>query len=109
LLASGICFGAAIASFAIFWVGGTGALGNIIAPDPAQSTFNFQIDLRALKTPRLVTWAAGTSDIEAVARAAGRQDLEMATGPGRRAARCSASSALPPSTPCAASPCSASC
>lgn len=40
----------------------------IIAPDPAQSTFNFQIDLRALTAPRLVTWAAGTSDIEAVAR-----------------------------------------
>ena len=30
----------------------------IIAPDPAQSAFNFQIDLRRLASPRLVTWAA---------------------------------------------------
>jgi Glyoxalase-like domain len=42
----------------------------VIAPDPAQSTYTFQIDLRALKEPRLVTWAAATSDIEAVARGA---------------------------------------
>jgi len=42
----------------------------VIAPDPAQSTFNFQIDLRQLKEPRLVTWAAMTSDIDGVARAA---------------------------------------
>jgi hypothetical protein len=42
----------------------------IIAPDPAQSTYNFQIDLRELKAPRLVTWAAATPDIEAVARQA---------------------------------------
>jgi hypothetical protein len=42
----------------------------VIAPDPAQSTFDFHIDLRELKAPRLVTWAAATSDIEAVARQA---------------------------------------
>jgi hypothetical protein len=42
----------------------------VIAPDPAQSTYTFQIDIRALKEPRLVTWAAATSDIEAVARSA---------------------------------------
>ena len=47
----------------------------IIAPDPAQTTYTFQIDVRSLTEPRLVTWAAATSDIEAVARdgrAAGR-------------------------------------
>ena len=42
----------------------------VIAPDPAQSTYTFQIDVRALKEPRLVTWAAATSDIEAIARGA---------------------------------------
>jgi hypothetical protein len=42
----------------------------VIAPDPAQSTYTFQIDLRALKEPRLVTWAAATSDIDGVARGA---------------------------------------
>ena len=47
----------------------------MIAPDPAQKTYTFQIDLRSLKEPRLVTWAAATSDIDALARdakAAGR-------------------------------------
>jgi len=46
----------------------------IIAPDPAQTQFNFQIDLRALTAPHLVTWAAAPHDMEAVlkqARAAG--------------------------------------
>ena len=42
----------------------------IIAPDPAQSTYTFQIDLRALNEPRLVTWAAATPDIDGVARSA---------------------------------------
>jgi hypothetical protein len=42
----------------------------IIAPDPAQSAFNFQIDLRRLSAPRVVTWAASTGDLdEVVARA----------------------------------------
>jgi hypothetical protein len=40
----------------------------VIAPDPAQSSYTFQIDLRALNEPRLVTWAAATRDIDAVAR-----------------------------------------
>jgi glyoxalase-like protein len=42
----------------------------IIAPDPAQTAYNFQIDVRKLAEPRLATWAAGTSDIDAVAKQA---------------------------------------
>jgi hypothetical protein len=42
----------------------------IIAPDPNQTTFNFQIDIRKLTTPRLITWAAVTTDIDAVAKKA---------------------------------------
>ena len=42
----------------------------IIAPDPAQSAFNFQIDLRRLTSPRLVTWAAASADVDATAAAA---------------------------------------
>jgi hypothetical protein len=50
----------------------------IIAPDPAQSTFDFQIDLRSLAKPRLVTWAAVTDDLDnlvAQAKAAGRPTI----------------------------------
>lgn len=46
----------------------------VIAPDPGQKDFNFRIDLRNISNPRLITWATGTTDIEAVAnraRAAG--------------------------------------
>ncbi|MDQ5857778.1 MAG: VOC family protein [Acidobacteriota bacterium] len=42
----------------------------IIAPDPAQTAFNFRIDVRKLPEPRLVNWAAATSDIDALARKA---------------------------------------
>jgi hypothetical protein len=42
----------------------------IIAPDPAQTAYNFQIDVRRLAEPRLITWAAATSDIESVAQKA---------------------------------------
>ena len=55
----------------------------IIAPDPAQTAFNFQIDLRPLKEPRVINWAARTTDIDDVARrakAAGRQALGPADG-----------------------------
>jgi Glyoxalase-like domain len=41
----------------------------IIAPDPAQHTYAFPIDLRTLPEPGLVTWAASTSDINATAAA----------------------------------------
>ena len=45
----------------------------IIAPDPAQTAFNFQIDVRTLPDPRLVTWAAATtrSSVVSTARSAG--------------------------------------
>jgi hypothetical protein len=49
----------------------------IIAPDPAQSAFNFDIDLRALAAPRLVTWAISTPDVDAAAAAARRHGLEV--------------------------------
>jgi hypothetical protein len=57
------------------------SLGNrqyleIIAPDPAQTAYNFQIDVRKLAEPRLITWAAATTDINSVAekaRASGHQ------------------------------------
>lgn len=49
----------------------------IIAPDPAQSSYNFQIDVRKLVEPRLITWAVGTSDIEAVARKAKDAGLQL--------------------------------
>ena len=42
----------------------------IIAPDPTQTAFNFRIDVRRLSEPKLVTWAAGTKDVEAVAQRA---------------------------------------
>lgn len=42
----------------------------IIAPDPAQSQFNFQIDFRKLAQPRLITWAASSADVDATAAAA---------------------------------------
>ena len=39
----------------------------IIAPDPAQKAFNFQIDLRKLAAPKIVNWAvAGDVDAAAV-------------------------------------------
>jgi hypothetical protein len=48
----------------------------IIAPDPAQTDYRFQIDVRKLAEPRLITWAVGASDIAALAakaRGAGHQ------------------------------------
>ena len=42
----------------------------IIAPDPAQESYNFNIDVRQLAEPRLVNWAAATREIDAVASAA---------------------------------------
>jgi glyoxalase-like protein len=42
----------------------------VIAPDPAQKAYNFNIDVRTLNEPRLITWAAGTADITATAKQA---------------------------------------
>jgi hypothetical protein len=52
----------------------------ILAPDPAQSAYNFPIDVRKLIEPRLITWAAGTTDIEATAKRA-RQSRYETFGP----------------------------
>ncbi len=62
---------------------GNGKYLEVIAPDPAQTTYTFQIDVRTLIEPKLITWAAGTTDIEAVARrvkAAGYQVFGPADG-----------------------------
>jgi hypothetical protein len=49
----------------------------IIAPDPAQTAFNFRIDVRKFSGPRLITWAAATKDVEAVARKARESGFEV--------------------------------
>lgn len=40
----------------------------IIAPDPDQPAVNLQMNLRALSEPRLITWAATTADLNALAQ-----------------------------------------
>ncbi len=58
----------------------------IIAPDPAQTAFNFRIDVRKLPEPRLVNWAAATGDIDALARkAAGTGSRTFGPKAGSRA------------------------
>ena len=50
----------------------------IIAPDPAQTAFTFPIDLRKLAAPRLVNWAAVSTNVESLAKqaaAAGQQTM----------------------------------
>lgn len=42
----------------------------IIAPDPAQKVFNFQIDLRKLAAPKVINWAVASNDVEAAAATA---------------------------------------
>ncbi len=49
----------------------------IIAPDPAQSAYNFQIDVRALPGPRLVTWAASAPALDGVVAAASAAALKV--------------------------------
>jgi len=49
----------------------------IIAPDPAQKAYNFPIDVRKLAEPRLITWAAGTGDIDSVAKKARAAGYEI--------------------------------
>ena len=52
----------------------------IIAPDPAQATFTYEPDLRTFKEPHLITWAAATTDIQAVAASA-RAASQQVFGP----------------------------
>lgn len=49
----------------------------IIAPDPAQKAYNFPIDVRQLAEPKLITWAAGTGDIDSVAKKARAAGYEI--------------------------------
>src|SRR5215475_5267946 len=59
---------------------GSGHYLEIIAPDPAQSAYNFQIDIRQLVQPRLINFAVSTVDIDGVA-AAGRKAGFQLFGP----------------------------
>ncbi len=56
-------------------------LGNqyleIIAPDPAQKVYSFRMDLRTLREPRLITWAALTNDIDATSQKAKLEGLSV--------------------------------
>jgi hypothetical protein len=56
---------------------GNGRYLEVIAPDPSQTTYTFQIDVRTLSEPKLITWAAGTTDIEAVAHRAKAAGYEV--------------------------------
>ncbi len=49
----------------------------IIAPDPQQTAFNFHIDIRKLIEPRLITWAAGTNDIDVLAKKVKESSFEI--------------------------------
>lgn len=49
----------------------------IIAPDPLQTAYDFHIDLRKLSEPRLITWAALTTDITATAKRAQGAGLQL--------------------------------
>lgn len=58
----------------------------IIAPDPAQTDFKFRIDVRRLSEPRLVTWAAGSKDVDALSKKALDAGFEVfGPQPGSRA------------------------
>lgn len=39
----------------------------IIAPDPAQKTVNFQLDLTKRDTPQAINWAVGSDDLQTIA------------------------------------------
>jgi hypothetical protein len=55
----------------------------IIAPDPAQSAFNSRFDVRSLASPRMITWAAMTKNVDDLlkrARAAGLTAMGPNTG-----------------------------
>ena len=57
----------------------------IIAPDPAQTAFNFQLDLRRLQAPKIVNWAVASDDVDAVAaKAAARKYAVFGPQEGQR-------------------------
>lgn len=56
---------------------GAGQYLEVIAPDLAQTSYHFHIDVRTLTDPRLITWAAVTSDIDDVARRAKAAGCEV--------------------------------
>ena len=49
----------------------------IIAPDPAQKTYTFPIDVRTITQPQLVMWAAGATDIQSHTVKAKKADVQM--------------------------------
>jgi hypothetical protein len=49
----------------------------IIAPDPAQTGSTGNLDLKSLAGPRLVNWAAATTDIDALAARARQAGVEV--------------------------------
>jgi hypothetical protein len=49
----------------------------IIAPDPNQKEWHFPIDLRKLTEPRLIMWAAATSDIQTSAKSIRKAGFEV--------------------------------
>ena len=49
----------------------------IIAPDPKQSEYKFDIDIRKMTEPRLITWAAKSDDIDALAKRAKEHSFEI--------------------------------
>jgi len=55
----------------------------VIAPDLTQTSYSFKIDVRTVSAPKLITWAARTTDLDAVARqakAAGHQVFRPVEG-----------------------------
>jgi hypothetical protein len=65
---------------------GPGHYMEIMAPDPEQHEYKGRFDLRLLKQPQLVGWAAGTADIEALADQARGAGIHVA-GPEAGARR----------------------
>lgn len=57
----------------------------IIAPDPGQPPENLRMNLRSLTEPRLITWAAATTDIDGLAARISRQGRRAAPRDGSRA------------------------
>ncbi|HJZ70063.1 MAG TPA: VOC family protein [Blastocatellia bacterium] len=49
----------------------------LLAPDPAQSTYSFAIDVRGLTEPHLITWAAATDNIDAAAKRARESGFKL--------------------------------